>query len=96
MSKIGAYSVRFPCPRIARCKDMSPWFLKLNQLNAGLPLSAITLNDKTISHMPNKSFDNPNTDEISNFYFNPIIIHLAGVRRRDRIRFIKKYKKIFL
>jgi len=46
--------------------------------------------------MPNKSFDNPNTDEISNFYFNPIIIHLAGVRRRDRIRFIKKYKKIFL
>ena len=49
MRKIGAYSVRFPCPRIARCKDMSPRFLKLNQLNAGLPLSAITLSDKIIS-----------------------------------------------
>ena len=46
--------------------------------------------------MPNKNFDNPLNNEISNFYFNPIIIHLAGIRRRDRINFIKKYKNIFL
>ena len=46
--------------------------------------------------MPNKNFDNPKNNEISNFYFNPIIIHLAGVRRRDRINFIKKHKHLFL
>jgi len=46
--------------------------------------------------MPNKDFDNPSNREISNFYFNPIIIHLAGIRRRDRINFIKKYKNLFI
>ena len=46
--------------------------------------------------MPNKNFENPKNDEISNFYFNPIVIHLAGIRRRDRINFIKKYKKFFI
>ena len=46
--------------------------------------------------MPKKNFKNPESNEISNFYFNPVIIHLAGIRRRDRIDFIKKHKKIFL
>ena len=46
--------------------------------------------------MPNKYFDNPKNNEISNFYFNPIIIHLAGIRRRDRINFIKKHKNLFI
>ena len=46
--------------------------------------------------MPNKNFNNPDNNEISNFYFNPIIIHLAGIRRRDRINFIKKYKNLFI
>ena len=46
--------------------------------------------------MPNKNYNNPNNNEISNFYFNPIIIHLAGIRRRDRINFIKKHKNLFL
>ena len=46
--------------------------------------------------MPKKNFNNPEKDEISNFYFNPIIIHLAGIRRRDRIDFIKKHKNLFL
>ena len=46
--------------------------------------------------MPNKNFDNPKSNEISNFYFNPIIIHLAGIRRRDRINFIKKHKFLFI
>jgi len=46
--------------------------------------------------MPNKNFNNPNNNEISNFYFDPIIIHLAGIRRRDRINFIKKHKNLFL
>ena len=46
--------------------------------------------------MPKRNFDNPENDDISNFYFNPIIIHLAGIRRRDRIDFIKKHKNLFL
>ena len=46
--------------------------------------------------MPNKNFDKPENNEISNYYFNPIIIHLAGIRRRDRLKFIKKYKKLFI
>ena len=46
--------------------------------------------------MPKRNFENPESDEISNFYFNPVIIHLAGIRRRDRINFIKKYKKLFI
>ena len=66
--KIGAYSVRFPCPRIARCKDMSPRFLKPNQLNAGLPLSAITLSDKTISQIPSKAAYNPTAIQKASFY----------------------------
>ena len=35
-------------------------------------------------------------DEVSNFYFNPVIVHLAGIRRRDRINFIKKNKNLFI
>ena len=46
--------------------------------------------------MPKRNFENPESDEISNFYFNPVIIHLAGIRRRDRIIFIRKYKKLFI
>ena len=46
--------------------------------------------------MPNKNFNSPLNNEISNFYFDPIIIHLAGIRRRDRLKFIKKYKKLFI
>ena len=46
--------------------------------------------------MPKRIFENTENDEISNFYFDPVIIHLAGIRRRDRIKFIKKYKKIFI
>ena len=46
--------------------------------------------------MPKKNFKNPENDEISNFYFNPIIIHLAGIRRRDRIQFIKKHRNLFV
>ena len=34
----------------------------------------------------------PNT----NFYFDPIIIHLAGIRKRDRLKFIKDYKHLFV
>ena len=46
--------------------------------------------------MPKRNFDNPRNNEISNFYFNPIIIHLAGIPRRDRVKFIKKHKHLFL
>ena len=46
--------------------------------------------------MPKKNFKNPNNNEVSNFYFDPVIIHLAGIRRRDRLKFIKEYKNIFL
>ena len=63
--KIGAYSVRLLCPRIARCKEFSSLFQKLNHLNAGFPLSAITLNDKMISHIPNRPAYNPTSTNIS-------------------------------
>ena len=46
--------------------------------------------------MPNKNFNDPKNNEISNYYFNPVIIHLAGIRRRDRVEFIKKYKNLFI
>ncbi len=46
--------------------------------------------------MPKRNYENPKTDETSNSYFDPIIIHLAGIRRRERIKFIKKYKDIFI
>jgi len=50
----------------------------------------------TWNSMPKKNFDTPAIDDISNFYFNPIIIHLAGIRRKDRLIFIKKYKHLFI
>ena len=46
--------------------------------------------------MPKKNFKNPENNEVSNYYFDPVIIHLAGIRRKDRLIFIKKYKKFFL
>ena len=46
--------------------------------------------------MPKKNYENPRIDEFSNFYFNPIIIHLAGIRRRERLKFISKYKYLFI
>ena len=46
--------------------------------------------------MPKKDYENPKSDEFSNFYFNPIIIHLAGIRRRERLKFLLKYKNLFI
>ncbi len=46
--------------------------------------------------MPKRNYENPNIEEFSNFYFDPIIIHLAGIRRRERLKFIKKYKHLFI
>ena len=46
--------------------------------------------------MPGKNYKNPENDNISNFYFDPIIIHLAGIRRRDRLKFIKEYNHLFI
>lgn len=46
--------------------------------------------------MPGPSYENPKTDEISGFYFNPIIIHLAGIRRKERLKFLRKYKDLFI
>tara|TARA_Y100000591_G_C21663492_1_gene609075 strand:- start:324 stop:569 length:246 start_codon:yes stop_codon:yes gene_type:complete len=46
--------------------------------------------------MPKRNYENPKSDEFSNFYFDPIIIHLAGVRRRDRLKFLKKYKHLLI
>ena len=36
-----------------------------------------------------KNYLKPDDTELSNFYFDPIIIHLAGMRRKNRINFIK-------
>ncbi len=46
--------------------------------------------------MPKKNFKNPLNNEVSNFYFDPVIIHLAGIRRRDRLKFIREYKHLFI
>ena len=46
--------------------------------------------------MPKKNYKNPEKDEVSNFYFDPIIIHLAGIRKRDRLKFIRDYKHLFI
>ena len=46
--------------------------------------------------MPKKNYKNPEKDEVSNFYFDPIIIHLAGIRKRDRLKFIRDYKDLFI
>ena len=46
--------------------------------------------------MPNRNYENPKNDEVSNFYFNPVIIHLAGIRNRERLNFIKKYNNLFI
>ena len=64
--------------------------LKLYQINKFQFLSGIW------NSMPNKNFNDPKNNEISNYYFNPVIIHLAGIRRRDRVEFIKKYKNLFI
>jgi len=41
-------------------------------------------------------FKNPKNNEVSNFYFDPVIIHLAGIRNRDRLKFIREYKNLFI
>ena len=46
--------------------------------------------------MPKNDYENPKIDEFSNFYFNPIIIHLAGIRRRERLKFLKNYKHLLI
>ena len=46
--------------------------------------------------MPKKNYKNPDNDEVSNFYFDPVIIHLAGIRRKDRLNFIREYKHLFI
>ncbi len=50
----------------------------------------------TWNSMPKKNYKNPEKDEVSNFYFDPIIIHLAGIRKRDRLKFIRDYKHLFI
>ena len=46
--------------------------------------------------MPKKNFKNPQNDEVSNFYFDPVIIHLAGIRKSNRLKFIREYKHLFI
>ena len=46
--------------------------------------------------MPGRNDKNPENNELSNFYFNPVIIHLAGIRNRDRLKFIREYKHFFI
>ena len=46
--------------------------------------------------MPKRNYENPLLSEFSNFYFDPIIIHLAGIRRRERLKFLRKYKHLLI
>jgi len=73
---------------------------EISKLNDNKPLKNTLKNFYFLSgiwnSMPKKNFKNPENNEVSTFYFDPIIIHLAGIRRRDRILFIKKYKHLFI
>jgi len=46
--------------------------------------------------MPKLNFNNDDFHQLSTFYFDPIIIHLAGMRRKNRVKFIKKYNNLFI
>ena len=46
--------------------------------------------------MPKNNFKSPENNELSNYYFDPVIIHLAGIRKRDRLKFIREYKNLFI
>jgi hypothetical protein len=46
--------------------------------------------------MPKNNFRDPDNNEISNFYFDPVIIHLAGIQRKNRLKFIKEYNHLFI
>ena len=46
--------------------------------------------------MPKRNFKNPQNDEVSNFYFDTVIIHLEGIKKSNRLKFIREYKHLFI
>ena len=46
--------------------------------------------------MPRNDYEKPKDNLISYYYFNPIIIHLAGIRRRERLKFLKNHKHLLI
>ena len=46
--------------------------------------------------IPNRNYFNPSSENMTLFEFDPVIIHLAGMRRKNRLKFIKFYKNLFV
>ena len=82
--------------RLLKCGSCDQtWFYNKN-VELSVKPSTEKNNLKTETKKKDLEIENIKNNEISNYYFNPVIIHLAGIRRRDRISFIKKYKNLFI
>ena len=46
--------------------------------------------------IPNRNYFSPSNENITLFEFDPVVIHLAGMRRKNRLKFIKLFKKNFI
>ena len=46
--------------------------------------------------IPNRNYFSQSNENMSLFAFDPAIVHLAGMRRKNRLKFIKFFKKIFI
>ena len=46
--------------------------------------------------VPNRSIMSDQKDNPSLFEFNPVVIHLAGIRRKNRIKFIREFRDLFI
>ena len=87
-------------PDNAAFLDVIGFKAEINKLSDNKPSKSILNKFEflpgTWNSMPKKNYLKPDDTELSNFYFDPIIIHLAGMRRKNRINFIKKYNKLFV
>ncbi|EMH80122.1 galactosyl transferase GMA12/MNN10 family [alpha proteobacterium HIMB114] len=59
-------------------------------------MSKIEILDLKWNSVPNREFFLKKKQNTSLFAFQPNIIHLAGMRRKYRVKFLKKYNKYFL
>ena len=85
---------------MAESPDEAMVVTEINKLSDNKPSKSILNKFEflpgTWNSMPKRNYLKPDDTELSNFYFDPIIIHLAGMRRKNRINFIKKYNKLFV
>jgi len=68
---------------------------KKNCFNKNI-MSKIEILDLKWNSIPDREFFIKKNKNMSLFAFQPNVIHLAGMRRKYRIKFLKKYNKLFL